>query len=114
MDQSISIMAPRGSALLIDFYPILNATPIPIPSVTPAPVFVIANTIVTADKHTTAPKNYNLRVVETRFAAAILNKRLDLKLAFTNPTLMQVHEAFAKREDKTIISTFSNLLSLVP
>jgi hypothetical protein len=36
-------MAPLGSALLIDFYPTLNATPISIPSTS---LFVIANTMV--------------------------------------------------------------------
>ncbi|KAJ3048984.1 galactokinase, partial [Quaeritorhiza haematococci] len=41
-------------------------------------VFVVANTLVVADKHKTAPTNYNLRVVETRLAAALLAKKLDL------------------------------------
>jgi galactokinase len=76
MDQSISIMAPQGSALLIDFYPTLGATPIKFPTLNPAPVFVIANTLVVADKHATAPTNYNLRVIETRLAAAVMMKNL--------------------------------------
>ena len=97
MDQSISIMAPKGSALLIDFYPALNASPITLPSCSPAPIFVIANTLVTADKHVTAPKNYNLRVVECRLASAILVKKLGLtSIKSPLPTLKQVHEAYAQ------------------
>jgi galactokinase len=94
MDQSISIMAPKDSALLIDFYPALNATAIKFPSVKPAPVFVIANTMVTADKHVTAPTNYNLRVVETRLAAALLRKKLMLKMREGVITLKQVQESY--------------------
>lgn len=122
MDQSISIMAPKGfstlililgAALLIDFYPKLNATPILIPNSSPAPIFVIANTMVTADKHVTAPRNYNLRVVETRFAAALLNIKLDLGLKQPVPTLIQVQEAYAKKLRKSVIETFDLMLKEV-
>jgi galactokinase len=76
MDQSISIMGVANSALLIDFYPKLNATLVQLPKVTPSPVFVIANTLVTSDKHVTAPIHFNLRVVETRLGSALLAKKL--------------------------------------
>ncbi|KAI9328022.1 ribosomal protein S5 domain 2-type protein [Zopfochytrium polystomum] len=72
MDQSISIMGTADSALLIHFFPKLSADPMRFPKSDTPFVFVIANTLVTADKHTTAPTNYNLRVVETRLAAALL------------------------------------------
>jgi galactokinase len=42
-------------------------------------MFVIAHTMVTADKHVTAPVCYNLRVVETRLASLML-----YKLSFPN------------------------------
>ncbi|RKO86779.1 ribosomal protein S5 domain 2-type protein [Blyttiomyces helicus] len=83
MDQSISIMAAAGSALLIHFTPTLSASRISFPPSTEAPVFVIANTLVTADKHVTAPIQYNLRVVETRIAAALLAKHLKITGAST-------------------------------
>ncbi|KAL2918438.1 galactokinase [Polyrhizophydium stewartii] len=76
MDQSISIMGLKGSALIIHFFPGLSAVPIAFPKGDETPVFVIANTLVTADKHVTAPTNYNLRVVETRLGAALLAKKL--------------------------------------
>ncbi|TPX57610.1 galactokinase [Powellomyces hirtus] len=77
MDQSISIMAPVGSPLIIHFTPTLSAERIVFPESKSTPVFVIANTLVVADKHVTAPIHYNLRVVETRLAAAILYKYMN-------------------------------------
>jgi galactokinase len=98
MDQSISIMAPRGSPLIIHFYPKLAAEPIHFSNV--EPVFVIANTLVTANKHETAPTNYNLRVVETRLAAALLAKQLDLTMKTPVFTLREVQEAYALKTNK--------------
>lgn len=43
-------------------------------------VFVIANTCVVADKYVTAPIHYNLRVVETRLAAAVLAKLIGVNV----------------------------------
>lgn len=43
-------------------------------------MFVVANTCVIADKHTSAPMQYNLRVIETRLAAVVLGKQLGVKL----------------------------------
>jgi galactokinase len=40
------------------------------------PAFVIANSGVNADKHDTAPENYNLRVVETTCSAEVLARGL--------------------------------------
>ncbi|KAJ3147513.1 galactokinase [Geranomyces variabilis] len=74
MDQSISIMAPAGSPLIIHFVPKLSADRIVFPKSKSAPVFVIANSLVVSNKHVTAPIHYNLRVVETRIAAAVLYK----------------------------------------
>ncbi|KAI9159421.1 galactokinase [Blastocladiella emersonii ATCC 22665] len=77
MDQSISVMGQRGAAAVVHFTPSLRADPLPLPA---AGVFVVAHSMVTADKHVTAPRNYNLRVVETRLAAALLAKDADLPL----------------------------------
>ncbi|KAJ3194494.1 galactokinase [Irineochytrium annulatum] len=96
MDQSISIMGQTGSALMIHFVPKLYAEPIHFPAAEKALVFVIANTLVTADKHTTAPTNYNLRVVETRLAAAML--ALHLKLEHS-ATLREVKDRWVKAQN---------------
>lgn len=61
--------------MLVQFAPELGATTVEFPQGTE---FVIANTLVNADKHDTAPENYNLRVVETTVAAEVLARRLEL------------------------------------
>ncbi|KAJ1938623.1 galactokinase, partial [Linderina macrospora] len=78
MDQAISIMGRQGSALFIEFHPKLKGTPVKFPETNPSMAFVIANTLVVADKHVSAPVCYNLRVVETRVGALILAKHLGL------------------------------------
>ena len=98
MDQSISVMGLDGCALLIDFFPTLAASPIAFPALSTPPVFVIANTLVRADKHSTAPTNYNLRVVETRLSAALLGKKLGLDVPNEIITLRQVHDLYFKQK----------------
>nr|CAG8436547.1 3711_t:CDS:2 [Entrophospora candida] len=69
MDQTASIFSLFGHALYIQFLPALTATPIKLPSTSPPMAFIVANSLVTADKIATAPTGYNLRVFETRVAA---------------------------------------------
>ncbi|KAJ3000400.1 galactokinase [Globomyces sp. JEL0801] len=115
MDQSISIMAPKGSALLIDFYPKLDATAVTLPKTSPELAFVIANTLVTADKHVTAPIHYNLRVVECRLVSILLCTKLGLKLPNHPLTLKEVEELYfnANPSNLTQIEKFEKLISLV-
>ncbi|KAJ3411344.1 galactokinase [Chytridiales sp. JEL 0842] len=102
MDQSASIMGTADSALLIHFHPKLAAEPIKFPPTTPSLVFIIANTLITANKHTTAPTNYNLRVVETLLAAAVLSKYLKVDHC---STLREVQERWVQKA--TAEGTFS-------
>ncbi|KAJ2033643.1 galactokinase [Coemansia sp. RSA 2337] len=78
MDQAVSIMGQQDSALFIEFHPALKATPVRLPEADLPFAFVIANTLVVSNKHTTAPTNYNLRVVETRVGALMLTKHLGI------------------------------------
>ena len=80
MDQSASIMGLEGGALYIKFIPALDAKPVFFPKSNPEFNFVIAKSYVQADKHTTGPVNYNLRVVETTLAAKVLAKKHGLTL----------------------------------
>eukprot|EP00158_Paraphelidium_tribonemae_P004795 Partr_v1_DN26972_c1_g1_i1_m7401 putative Galactokinase len=76
MDQSASVFGQAGSVLAIHFHPSLAVQPVRLPPVDSdldAAVFVVAHTGVVSDKHVTAPVCYNLRVVEMRFACAILS-----------------------------------------
>lgn len=79
MDQSASVFAQPGSALLVDFKPRLVATPITIPHTQPPLTFLVAQSLVTSDKHVTAPVCYNLRVVECTLAAHFLAAAFHLK-----------------------------------
>lgn len=76
MDQAASIYGQLNHTLLVDFAPTLKATPFQFPSTTPKTVFLVANTLVKSNKHETAPRNYNLRVVEITLAVNVLLKSL--------------------------------------
>ncbi|KAK9237639.1 ribosomal protein S5 domain 2-type protein [Lipomyces kononenkoae] len=72
MDQSASVFGKRDHALYVQFQPKLKCTPFKFPDTDRPLTFLIANSLVTANKHETAPVNYNLRVVEVSIAAEIL------------------------------------------
>lgn len=76
MDQAASVMSDPSSALYIRFYPTLNASAVPLPS---RAVFVIANSLVVADKALSAKRGYNLRVVETLVGAYVLAQSLGVQ-----------------------------------
>eukprot|EP01116_Phalansterium_solitarium_P017015 TRINITY_DN4090_c0_g1_i3.p1 TRINITY_DN4090_c0_g1~~TRINITY_DN4090_c0_g1_i3.p1 ORF type:complete len:480 (-),score=186.28 TRINITY_DN4090_c0_g1_i3:1341-2780(-) len=73
MDQAISFLAQPGKAQLIEFDP-LRPSDVVLP---PGAVFVIANSLVQANKYYSA---FNLRVVECRLAALVLAARLGVPL----------------------------------
>lgn len=74
MDQAISLLARKGSALHIQFDPI-RVAPVPL---SPDVAVVIVDSNVVSLKYATATTGYNLRVVECRFAAVVLAKRLGI------------------------------------
>jgi galactokinase len=76
MDQAASVFGEKEKAVLVQFAPELRETSVKFPDEDVS--FVIANSCVNADKHDTAPENYNLRVVETTVAAEILGRKLEL------------------------------------
>lgn len=73
MDQTISIMAKMNTAKLIDFVPALKATDVTIPE---SVVLVIANSLTPSPKLLTLGTRYNKRVVECRFAVALMALKL--------------------------------------
>jgi len=76
MDQAASIFGKKDHALLVSFRPDLTVQPMRFPSREDPLVFLIANSLVVANKLETAPIHYNLRVVEVTVAANILAKKL--------------------------------------
>ncbi|XP_068595138.1 N-acetylgalactosamine kinase [Brachionichthys hirsutus] len=75
MDQSISYLAERGMAKLIEFQP-LRATDVKLPD---EAVFVISNCCVEVNK--AASSHYNIRVVECRIATKMLARARKLDLS---------------------------------
>jgi galactokinase len=107
MDQSASVLSEKDFALHVEFIPKLHTALVPLPVTSPKMAFIIANTLVTADKFVTAPRNYNLRVVETHMAALFLAKVLDLR---TVDTLKEVYDLYYKDSPLNEIERFADLL----
>lgn len=85
MDQATSIWGQEGHALYVQFKPTLTATPFKFPELISPPTeiqFVIANSLVVANKFETGPINYNLRVVEVIVAANVLASMCGVALAY--------------------------------
>ena len=108
-------MGLKDSALMIHFQPEFKAEPIPIP-VQSIPcenyVFVIANTCVVADKHVTAPTNYNLRVVECRLASALLSKKLGIPLS-QHGNMKELLDVYLDKHNKSLLEGFDDTLASV-
>lgn len=79
MDQAASVFPLQGQALYVSFVPELSAKNVKFPELSSPLVFVVAQSFVAADKHTTGPVCYNLRVVECTLAALVLSKIFGLK-----------------------------------
>lgn len=105
MDQSASVFPLQGSALYVSFVPELSARNVQFPELKSPLTFVIAQSFVAADKHTTGPVCYNLRVVEVTLAALVLSKifRLQSLPADSGPlgvSLRGFHDTyFQEKED---------------
>lgn len=72
MDQTISIMGQFNTAKHISFVPKLEATDVSVPD---SVSLVIANSLTPSAKVLTVGTRYNKRVVECRFAVALLAMR---------------------------------------
>lgn len=87
MDQAASVFSSRGFLLYTRFFPEFGVEHVPVPPSNPEITFLIAQSFVAADKHVTAPKHYNLRVVECTLATAVLAKLHGLTLQKDNSSL---------------------------
>jgi galactokinase len=107
MDQSASVLSEKDFALHVEFVPKLHTSRVPLPKTTPPLAFVISNTLVVADKFVSGPRNYNLRVVETRMAAIFLAKKLGLAPV---DSLKEVFDLYYKDSSLSEEERFSDLL----
>ena len=80
MDQAASIFSERGFLLYCRFFPKFSEEHVPVPKADPDVTFLVAQSLVTSDKAVTAPKHYNLRVVECTLATVVLAKLNDISL----------------------------------
>lgn len=108
MDQSASVLSEKDFALHVEFVPKLHTSLVPLPKTTPKLAFVIANTLVVADKFVSGPRNYNLRVVETHMAALFLAKVLGLPPV---DTLKEVYDLYYKDSSLSEVEKFTDLLA---
>ncbi|CAO3611381.1 unnamed protein product [Cunninghamella blakesleeana] len=106
MDQAASVLSEKNYALHVEFVPELNSTLVKLPD---QASFVIAHTLVTADKFTSGPRNYNLRVVETKLGAKVLAKCLQLKDAHQLDTYKQVTDAYFLEKNQKDVSSIDQL-----
>lgn len=105
MDQSVSVFGVPDHAIYVSFVPSLHTEPIRLPGGgDEAFAFVVSNTLVASDKKVMGPVQYNLRVVETRVAARVLEQALgvDANLAHLRPsyrnTLRAVADAYYAKD----------------
>lgn len=119
MDQAASVFSIKGDALSVTFFPQLHAEPIAFPKLDPPITFMIAQSFVAAEKHTTAPECYNLRVVECTLAAEVMASALSLKVAGDasplNHSLRAVQTAYfdSSCEAPPPIEQLETMLSLI-
>ncbi len=100
MDQTISLLGQAGHALRIDFRP-LRQRLVPLPE---DYVFVVANSLVHADKSGAARAAYNQRVLECRLAAQVAAHLLQLDTARPVELLADVFAELAPPRAAAIVA----------
>ncbi|CCK73391.1 uncharacterized protein NDAI_0G01860 [Naumovozyma dairenensis CBS 421] len=90
MDQATSVYGQEDHALFVEFKPNLKATPFKFPKLQNHEIqFLIANTLIVANKFDTAPTNYNLRVIEVTTAANVLANKYGVALPHIPDSTME-------------------------
>jgi galactokinase len=117
MDQAASIFSKTEYLLDCAFFPSFSAEYVPVPRSEPEITFLVSQSFVTADKHVTAPKHYNLRVVECTLAALVLAKLHDVVLKpDSSPlgfSLRNLQEEVVRKEERTGQAPEEQLVSMI-
>jgi galactokinase len=99
----------------VSFYPKTAFEHVRFPKREPEIVFLVAQSFVTANKHVTAPKHYNLRVVECTLAAAVLAAIHGVQIAKDasplGTSLRGLHESLKGTSQKLGDTSFDGQLS---
>jgi N-acetylgalactosamine kinase len=93
MDQATSLLASKGRALRIDFFP-LRVRSVPLPS---GCSIVVCHSLVQAEKSGAARWGYNLRVIECRLACRVLERALGTGIPRNLRTLGDLSRFFPNR-----------------
>jgi galactokinase len=120
MDQAASIFSRSHTALHTSFYPKIQTEWVEIPERQPEIVFLIAQSFVAADKHVTAPKCYNLRVVECTLAASVLAAKYGFERQKDHSplhySLRSFHESFypgsADQSNQSFMAQLESLIEI--
>lgn len=76
MDQAVACLAQRGVALHLDFSSVpARSNPVSVPDAAAGVTFVVANSLVVAEKAVDAATRFNKRVVECALAAKLIAKK---------------------------------------
>ncbi|KAK1938024.1 N-acetylgalactosamine kinase [Phytophthora citrophthora] len=79
MDQAVACLAQRGVALHVDFSSVpAKSNAVNVPDATVGVTFVVANSMVVAEKAVDAATRYNKRVVECAIAAKMMAKNAEI------------------------------------
>jgi N-acetylgalactosamine kinase len=103
MDQATSLLAQRGHALRIDFFP-LRVRTVPLPR---GYSIVVCYSLVQVQKSGTARRGYNLRVIECHLGCRILERALGSGLPRPLHTLGDLTTLFPGRQLVDFISLIS-------
>ncbi|KAE9003821.1 hypothetical protein PR003_g7770 [Phytophthora rubi] len=80
MDQAVSCLAQRGVALHLDFSSVpARSSPVTVPNEAAGVTFVVANSLVVAEKAVDAATRFNKRVVECALAAKMIGKKAGIE-----------------------------------
>ena len=116
MDQAASIYSKTEFLLDCAFFPSFNAKYVPVPPSEPELTFLVSQSFVAADKHVTAPKHYNMRVVECTLAALVLAKLHDVVLTLDSSplgfSLRNLQEELVRKEERTGQAPEEQLVSM--
>lgn len=107
MDQATSLLAVKGHALRIDFFP-LRTRMVPLPA---GYSVIVCHSLVQAEKSGAARRAYNLRVIECRLACCVLERALSAMLPRSLQTLGDLAQVFPHRPP---LDFLSHLAAAVP
>ncbi|KAL3659546.1 hypothetical protein V7S43_015534 [Phytophthora oleae] len=111
MDQAVACLAQRGVALHLDFSNVpAKSSPVNVPDATAGVTFVVANSMVVAEKAVDAATRYNKRVVECAIAAKMMAKNAEIDNWRKITRLVEVEKALQGRSHEAV--RFGDLYNL--